>query len=70
MIVLDSIIYELQRAGGISELWTSILSHMAGQADLDFRVLDGAGAAINRSSPDGILERMRVVETGPLLLRR
>lgn len=70
MVVLDSIIYELQRAGGISEVFSSVFQHLINDESLDFRVLSGPSMDFDCIPSLRPHNNRRVNERGPLFLRR
>lgn len=46
-IIFDNIIFNLQKAGGISAVWKELIEHTKGYEDLDLRFLEYEGSTDN-----------------------
>lgn len=70
MILLDNIVFELQRAGGVSLLWSEILKACFREIDLSFKIIDSGDSSKNIFYPSEINQMDNLTERLPLLLRR
>ena len=70
MILLDNIIFELQRAGGVSLLWSKILKSCSEEKDLNFSLIDSSNSKENLFYSKENLSVHVYNEILPLFLRR
>lgn len=64
MLILDNIIFSLQKAGGISVVWKELIEHTKGYEDLDLRFLEYEG------STDNIFRRDLSIPSKDIILRK
>lgn len=64
MLILDNIIFNLQKAGGISAVWKELIEHTKGNEDLDLRFLEYEG------STDNIFRRDLSIPSKDIILRK
>ena len=70
MLLLDNIIFELQKAGGVSLVWQAILNACISEPELSYRILDSGYGKENIFYPKNINHEHLITDNGPLLLRR
>lgn len=70
MLLLDNIVFELQKAGGISLVWRSILESCMKDVELPFAILDSGLGGGNIFYPEFTESVNRVPDHGRLLFRR
>lgn len=63
-IIFDNIIFNLQKAGGISAVWKELIEHTKGYEDLDLRFLEYEG------STDNIFRRDLSIPSKDIILRK
>lgn len=64
MLILDNIIFSLQKAGGISVVWKELIEHTKGYEDLDLRFIEYEG------SKDNIFRRDLSIPSKDIILRK
>ena len=70
MILLDNIVFELQKACGVSLLWSEILKACTRRNDLSYKVIDSVNASKNIFYPSESKQIEYLFERLPLFLRR
>jgi len=71
MIVLDNIIFELQKAGGVSAVWRAVIDAVLSDGALNVQFIDNGLSADNLFYPKTLLKNnAHIVEKGSLLRRR
>ena len=70
MVLLDNIIFELQKAGGVSLVWNSILNACFNDLDIEYTLLDSGKGRSNIFYPQISPTSKIILDRGPLLLRR
>lgn len=70
MILLDNIVFEIQKAGGVSLVWRSIIDACLKDNHLDYRFLDSGEGSTNIFYPEAIPKNLCIKDHGKLSIRR
>ena len=70
MLLLDNIVFELQKAGGVSLVWRAILDACIADTELNCHAIDSGAGFKNIFYPENMNGVKLIKERGPLALRR
>ena len=70
MLLLDNIVYEIQKSGGVSLVWSAILDACISSNDLSFKLLDSGMGKSNLFYPTSLPDDAIVKDELPLIFRR